>query len=197
MQIRRQMTGIYHPCSTFTSQSAHFCDIFSKCKFVQIHFIVQCRISYNLGPGSAVGEKGRKRGQIGKISASERSQVVSWGGGKGGGAWRQSLMPPFHDTRFRYHALIGQMSSCWQIRGAVDSIVYFQYNAHTIRKRFFKTRISRTQHKFLCETFRLSFGSKTSKKYACDKRKRSIQNMELFLHSPVTKYDHIYKTIDL
>ena len=112
MQIRRQMTGIYHPCSTFTSQSAHFCDIFSKCKFVQIHFIVQCRISYNLGPGSAVGEKGRKRGQIGKISASERSQVVSWGGAKGGGAWRQSLMPPFHDTRFRYHALIGQMSSC-------------------------------------------------------------------------------------
>ena len=39
MQIRRQMTGIYHPCSTFTSQSAHFCDIFSKCKFEQIHFI--------------------------------------------------------------------------------------------------------------------------------------------------------------
>ena len=139
MQIRRQMTGIYHPCSTFTSQSAHFCDIFSKCKFEQMHFISQCRISCNLGPDSAVGEKGKKRAQIGKISASEGSQVVSWGGGKGGKAWRQSLMPPFHDTRFRYHALIGQMSSCWQIRGAVDSIVYFQYNAHTIRKRFFKT----------------------------------------------------------
>ena len=59
------------------------------------------------------------------------------------------------------------------------------------------------QYKFLCETFRLSHGSKKGKnmpvmcKYACDKRKRSIQNMELFLHSPVTKYDHIYKTIDL
>ena len=106
------MTGIYYPCSRFTSQSVHFCDIFSKCKFVQIHFIVQCRITCNLGPGSAVGEKGKKRGQIGKISASEASQVVSWGGGKGGGAWRQPLMPPFHDTRFRHHALIGQMSSC-------------------------------------------------------------------------------------
>ena len=35
------------------------------------------------------------------------------------------------------------------------------------------------QYKFLCETFRLSLGSKKSKKYACDKRKRSIQNMEL------------------
>ena len=53
------------------------------------------------------------------------------------------------------------------------------------------------QYKFFCETFRLSQGSKKSKKYACDKRKRSIQNMELFLHSPVTKCGHIYKTIDL
>ena len=26
-------------------------------------------------------------------------------------------MPPFHDTRFWYRVLIGQMSSCWQIRG--------------------------------------------------------------------------------
>ena len=34
-----------------------------------------------LGPGSTVGEKGKKRGQMGKISASKASQVVSWGGG--------------------------------------------------------------------------------------------------------------------
>ena len=32
------------------------------------------------------------------------------------------MMPPFHDTRFWYHALIGHMSSCSQIRGAADSI---------------------------------------------------------------------------
>ena len=31
-----------------------------------------------------------------------------------------------------------------------------------------KTRISSKQYKFLCETFRLSLGSKKSKKYACD-----------------------------
>ena len=43
-------------------------------------------------------------------------------GGQGGGAWRQLWsMPLFHDTRFWYHALIGQMSACWQIRGAVDT----------------------------------------------------------------------------
>ena len=32
------------------------------------------------------------------------------------------MMPPLHDTRFWYHALIGHMSSCSQIRGAADSI---------------------------------------------------------------------------
>ena len=54
------------------------------------------------------------------------------------------------------------------------------------------------QYKFLCEAFRLSLGAKKIKKYACDKRKRSVQNMELFLlYSPATKYGHIYKTIDL
>ena len=54
------------------------------------------------------------------------------------------------------------------------------------------------QYKFLYETFRLSLGSKKSKKYACDKRKRSIENMELFLlYSPATKCGHIYQTIDL
>jgi len=33
----------------------------------------------SLGPGSVVGGKGQKRGQMGKISAS---QAVAWGGGK-------------------------------------------------------------------------------------------------------------------
>ena len=36
------------------------------------------------------------------------------------------LMLLFHDTKFWYHALIGQRSSFWQNRGAVDSIVFFQ-----------------------------------------------------------------------
>ena len=30
------------------------------------------------------GKKGKKRGQIGKISAKEMSRAVAWGGGKGG-----------------------------------------------------------------------------------------------------------------
>ena len=44
-------------------------------------------IQSSLGPGLAVGAKGKKRGQIGKISASEASWAVSWGGEMG----RQSL----------------------------------------------------------------------------------------------------------
>ena len=33
------------------------------------------RITVSLGPGSAVGEKGKKRGQIGKISAGEATRA--------------------------------------------------------------------------------------------------------------------------
>ena len=63
-------------------------------------------------PGSAVGGKGKKRGQIGKTSASEANLVVAWGAGKGAEPGDMPLMLPFHDTRLRYHHLIGQMSSC-------------------------------------------------------------------------------------
>ena len=41
-----------------------------------------------LGPGSAAGKKGKKRGQIGKILVSEASLAVFWGGGK-----RRRLFP--------------------------------------------------------------------------------------------------------
>ena len=61
--------------------------------------------------------KKRQITKIGKISKSKASLAVV---GAGGGGWRgmaaepedMTLMLPFHDTRFWYHALIGQMSSC-------------------------------------------------------------------------------------
>ena len=43
-----------------------------------------CRVMFSLATGSTVGEKGKKRGQTGKISANEASPAVAWGGGKGG-----------------------------------------------------------------------------------------------------------------
>ena len=37
-----------------------------------------------------MGEKGKKRDEIGKILASEAKPAVAWGWGKGGGAWRHA-----------------------------------------------------------------------------------------------------------
>ena len=52
------------------------------------------------------------------VNIGERSES-SGGFGGGGGGWERAaepedmlLMPPFHDTRIWYHALICQMSSC-------------------------------------------------------------------------------------
>ena len=42
-------------------------------------------------PGTKLLSGGKGKKQIGKISASEVSRVVSWGGGKGGGAWRHAF----------------------------------------------------------------------------------------------------------
>ena len=44
-----------------------------------------------LGPGSAVGEKDKKRGQMGKISSSKASQAVFW---RGGGNYNFFLLFP-------------------------------------------------------------------------------------------------------
>ena len=66
---------------------------------------------------------------------------MDWGGGKGSRAWRHAfnLTLPFHDTRFWYQSLIGQMSSFWQIRSAIDSIAdVFQYHTLTIRENIFE-----------------------------------------------------------
>ena len=63
---------------------------------------------------------------MGKISANEASKAVVWGGGERTAEPGDiPLMPPFHDTRFRYHALIGQMSSRRQYRVLLMSRSYF------------------------------------------------------------------------
>ena len=97
-------------------------------------------------------------------------------------------------------------SDWWNVFMLTDSRCCWQYRAHfniillQLGKRFFKTRISSKQYKFLSGTFRISLGFKKSKKYSCDllqKEKRSTQNMELFLYSPVINYGNIYKATDL
>ena len=115
---------------------------------------------------------------------------MDWGGGKGSRAWRHAfnLTLPFHDTRFWYHSLIGQInvfmltdSQCY-----IDSIAVFQYHTPTIQEIFLKTRISNKQYKFFCKlkTFGLSLGSKKSKKYVYEllqKEHRAFKIRQAFL----------------
>ena len=57
----------------------------------QRHGQLSLQLGYHLsslGPGSAVGEKGKKRGQIGNKSASEASPLVGW---EGGGGYRRGI----------------------------------------------------------------------------------------------------------
>ena len=95
------------------------------------------------------------------------------------------LMPPFHDTRIWYHALIAE--NCLHVdRFAVLLTASLSFNITLLQfgKRFFKARISSKQYKFLCEIFRLFLGSKKSKKYACDllqKEKEAFKIHEVFL----------------
>ena len=69
-----------------------------------------------------------------------------------------------------------------------------------IRENIFKTRILSRRNEFLCETFRFTLGSKTSKTYTSDRLQKEnlcIQNIELFLHFFVINYCHLYKALDL
>ena len=52
---------------------------------------------------SAVGAKGKKRGQIGKISASEACRAVAWGGGKG----HPFPYPDYLSARFARQGFLG------------------------------------------------------------------------------------------
>ena len=60
-------------------------------QFLKFHSVT----AISPGPGSAVGEKGKKRGQIGKISAKEASRGLTWGRGKG----RATFPPPLGSLR--------------------------------------------------------------------------------------------------
>ena len=81
------------------------------------------------------GKKAKNGVNKEKYRLAKRAERYSGEGERAAEPGDMPLIPPFHDTRFWYYALIGQMSSCWQIRGAVDSIALFQYPAPTIREK--------------------------------------------------------------
>ena len=115
------------------------------------------------------GGKAKKRGQIGKISASEASGAVSWGGGMGGGAWSHAF-----DAAVQWYQILVSSSDWSNVfmltysRCCLTVSRSFNMTLLQFGKRFSKTRILSKQYKFLCDPFHLSLGSKKSKKYACD-----------------------------
>ena len=82
----------------------------------------------SLGPAFAVGKKTKSGLKWEKYRRAKRAQRRPGGGEGTTEPGDMSLMPPFHDTRFWYHALIGQMSSCWQIRALSKSRSYYSGN---------------------------------------------------------------------
>ena len=86
-------------------------------------------IQSSLGPGLAVGEKGKKRGQIGKISASEASWAVFWGGGMGGGAWSHAF-----DTAVPWYQILVSSSDWSNVFMLTDSRCCWQYRVLSISR---------------------------------------------------------------
>ena len=85
-----------------------------------------------LEPGSAVGEKAKN----GFIEEKFR-RAVACGGGKGGGTcWRHAFDASVYDTRFWYHALIGQLTVLLTVSRS------FNITLLQLGERCFKTRIS-------------------------------------------------------
>ena len=123
----------------------------------------------SVGPGSALGEKGQILGQM-EENIGERSEPSGClGRGEGQRSletclWcRRSMIPDFGIMLWLFKCLhVDRFAVLLRVSR------YFNITLLQFAKRFFKTRISSKQYKFLCETFRLSLGSKKSKKYAWD-----------------------------
>ena len=156
-------------------------------------------IQSSLGPGLAVGGKGKNRGQIGNISASEASWAVSWGGGMGGGARSHTF-----DAAFQWYQILVSSSDwsnvfmltysrcCWQYRSLSIS------RSYNSGKDFLKHGFRASNTNFFARPFTYPSAPRRAKLclWFVAKRKRSIQDMELFLHYPVINYGHIDKAID-
>ena len=108
-------------------------------------------VAWNQAP-HVVGGGGGVRTQ----KTGSNSRAVAWGGERAAKPGDMPLMPPFHVF------MLTDSRCCWQYRA------HFNITLLQLGKRFFKTRISSKQYKFLSGTFRIPLGFKKSKKYSCD-----------------------------
>ena len=152
----------------------------------------------SLGPGSAVGEKSQKTGSKEKSRQAKRAECWPGEGEKATEPGDMPLMPPFHDTRFWYRALIGQMPSCWQINGAIDGIALFQYHAPTIQDKIFlnmdfEQAIQISLRDFLLIP-RLQKRAKNMPVICCKKKKNS-KYQAFLIHSCYKLWSHFQSII--
>ena len=133
-----------------------------------------CSLAWDQAPQR--GEKAKNGVKQKKISASEASPGLPGEGERAAEPGDMPSMSPFHDTGFWYHALIGEMSSCRQIRGAVDSIALFQYHAPTTREKVFLKRGFRASNtNFFARLFAYSSAPRRAKSMpmiCCKKKKK-------------------------
>ena len=156
-------------------------------------------IQSSLGPGLAVGKKVKKRVQMGKISASEASGAVFWGGGMGGGAWSHAF-----DAAVQWYQILVSSSDwsnvfmltysrcCWQYRALS---IWRSYNSG---KDFLKHGFWASNTNFYTRPSlipRLQEEQKICLWFVA-KKKEVFKIWEIFLHYPVINYGHIYKAID-
>ena len=156
-------------------------------------------IQSTLGPGLAVGEKGKNRGQIGKISASEASWAVSWGRGMSGGAVSHAF-----DAAVPWYQILVSSSDWSSVFVLTDSRCCWQYRALSISrcynsgKDFLKHGFRESNTNFFARLFTYPSAPRRAKNiclWSVAKRKISIQNIDLFLDYPVINYGNIYKAI--
>ena len=145
------------------------------------------------------GKKVKKRGQIGKISASEASWAVSWGRGMSDGAvshafdaavpWYQILVSSSDWSSF---FVLTDSRCCWQYRALSISRCY------NSGKDFLKHGFRESNTNFFARLFTYPSAPRRAKNiclWSVAKRKISIQNIDLFLDYPVINYGNIYKAI--
>ena len=107
-----------------------------------------------------------------------------WGGGNGGGAWRDAF-----DAAIPWCQILLSCSDWSNVFMLTDSQCGWQYCTLSMSRscyfgrRFFKTQILSKQYKFLCETFRLSLLQEEQKicLWSVAKRKTKHSTYQAFL----------------
>ena len=130
------------------------------------------------------GKKVKKRGQIGKISASEASWAVSWGGGMGGGALSHAF-----DAAVPWYQILVSSSDWSNVFMLTDSRCWWQYRALSISrsynsgKDFLKHRFRGSNTNFLGRLFTYPSAPRRAKNVPviCCKKKKKYSKYGAFL----------------